>query len=82
MSDSFATPCTAKLLCPWDFPGKNTGVGCATWEAHAMYILSQLKTTMLTGSHLFKHKEYHMCYNKNKQNDKTRDKLHCKITAV
>ena len=18
----------AKLLCPWDFPGKNTGVGC------------------------------------------------------
>ena len=20
--------CTARLLCPWDFPGKNTGVGC------------------------------------------------------
>ena len=19
---------TTKLLCPWDFPGKNTGVGC------------------------------------------------------
>ena len=19
---------TARLLCPWDFPGKNTGVGC------------------------------------------------------
>ena len=27
----FATPWTvgyARLLCPWDFPGKNTGVGC------------------------------------------------------
>ena len=27
----FATPLTEKptmLLCPWDFPGKNTGVGC------------------------------------------------------
>ena len=25
-----ATPCTvaARLLCPWDPPGKNTGVGC------------------------------------------------------
>ena len=29
MSDS-ATPCTvpARLLCLWDFPGKDTGVGC------------------------------------------------------
>ena len=25
--DSFATPQTV-ALCPWDFPGKNTGVGC------------------------------------------------------
>ena len=24
----FATPWAARLLCPWDFPGKNTGVGC------------------------------------------------------
>ena len=26
----FATPWTVayRLLCPWDFPGKNTGVGC------------------------------------------------------
>ena len=23
---------SAKLLCPWDFPGKNTGVGC-----HALF---------------------------------------------
>ena len=30
MSDSFATPWTVTLqaLCPWDVPGKNTGVGC------------------------------------------------------
>ena len=28
MSDSFATPWTHQVLCPWDFPGKNTGVGC------------------------------------------------------
>ena len=24
----FATPWTAAYLCPWDFPGKSTGVGC------------------------------------------------------
>ena len=24
----FTTLCTARLLCPWDFSGKNTGVGC------------------------------------------------------
>ena len=24
----FVTPWAARLLCPWDFPGKNTGVGC------------------------------------------------------
>ena len=30
ISDSFATPWTVapKLFCPWDFPGKNSGVGC------------------------------------------------------
>ena len=28
MSDSFATPWTARLLCPWNSPGKSTGVGC------------------------------------------------------
>ena len=30
MSDSFATPWTVdhQALCPWDFPGKNTGIGC------------------------------------------------------
>ena len=24
----FVTPWTPLLLCPWSFPGKNTGVGC------------------------------------------------------
>ena len=30
VSDSFVTSGTVahRLLCPWDFPGKNTGVGC------------------------------------------------------
>ena len=30
MSNSFVTPWTmpARLLCSWDFPGENTGVGC------------------------------------------------------
>ena len=30
MSKSFVIPwtVTSKLLCPWDFPGKNTKVGC------------------------------------------------------
>ena len=30
MSDSFTTVwiIAYRLLCPWDFPGKNTGVGC------------------------------------------------------
>ena len=27
MSDSFATPWTARLFCPWNFSGKNTGEG-------------------------------------------------------
>ena len=25
---TLATPWTPRLLCPWDSPGKNTGVGC------------------------------------------------------
>ena len=30
MSDSFVTPWTVapQIPCPWDFLGKNTGVGC------------------------------------------------------
>ena len=28
VSDSFASPWTARFLCLWEFPGKNTGVGC------------------------------------------------------
>ena len=30
VSDSFSTPwaIAPRLLCPWDHPGKNTGVGC------------------------------------------------------
>ena len=28
MSDSFAPWTVARIFCPWNFPGKNTGVGC------------------------------------------------------
>ena len=28
ISDSFVTSCPTGILCPWDFPDKNTGVGC------------------------------------------------------
>ena len=28
MFNSFVTPWTARLLSPWNFPGKNIGVGC------------------------------------------------------
>ena len=26
--DACASPWTARLLCPWNFPGNNTGMGC------------------------------------------------------
>ena len=34
VSDSFATPWTeaCQVLCPWDFPGKNTGVGAISFS--------------------------------------------------
>ena len=28
MSDSFGTPWPTRFLCPWAFPGKNTGASC------------------------------------------------------
>ena len=40
MSTSFAIPwIPTRLLCPWDFPGKNSGVGCHTFSRGS----SQLK---------------------------------------
>ena len=45
---NFAATWTAKLiklLCPWDFPGKNTGVGC-----HAL--LQRIFPTQGLNSHL------------------------------
>ena len=39
MSDSFATPCTV-AHCPWDFPGKITGVACH-WLPHLHIIPEQ-----------------------------------------
>ena len=45
VSDSFATPWTPpRLLCPWDFPSKKTGVGChfllqgSSWPRDQTYV--------------------------------------------
>ena len=38
----FATP--ARLLCPWDSPGKNTGVGCSALLQGSDSIVLRLKT--------------------------------------
>ena len=35
---------SARLLCPWDFPGKNTGVGCHFLLQSAFNIYMQLET--------------------------------------
>ena len=57
--DSLATPWTIQptgLLCPWDFPGKNAGVGC-----HFLlqkYICSRLKI-------IFKKSEFFVKYKTN-----------------
>ena len=31
-----------RLLCPWDFPGKNTGVGC-----HFLYLNPEMELALL-----------------------------------
>ena len=44
MSSSLPTPEGARFLCPWNFPGKNTGMGC-----HFLLLIirkMQIKTTM------------------------------------
>ena len=38
----------ARLLCPWDFPGKNTGVDC-----HAMHAWSPASAALQVNSFLF-----------------------------
>ena len=48
MSDSFANSWTiqpSRLLCPWNFPGKNTGVGCH-------FLLQGMFSTQTSNLHL------------------------------
>ena len=65
MSNSFVTPWTVFLqapLSPWDFPGKNTGVGCCFLlqgifptqrsNLHLLYFLGGFFTTELHDSHI------------------------------
>ena len=40
------TDCSPRLLCPWDFPGKNTGVGCH-------FLLPEIFPTQRSNLHLF-----------------------------
>ena len=46
VSDSLQPLQPARLLCPWDFPGKNTGVDCH-------FILQGIFPTQGSNSHLF-----------------------------
>ena len=49
VSDSFATPCkspSGSFLCPWDSPGKNTGVGC-----HFLLLLQGIFPTCVSCTH-------------------------------
>ena len=44
-----------RLLCPWDFPGKSTGVGChCLLQNHLDNILKSRDTTLPTNVHLVK----------------------------
>ena len=45
----FATPWTTRLLRPWDFPGKSTGVGCHFLVIHyfSFYSLSVLNQVVI-----------------------------------
>ena len=43
VSDAFATPW---LLCPWSFPGKNTGVGCH-FLLHEIFPIQGLNSHLL-----------------------------------
>jgi hypothetical protein len=45
VSDSFATPWAARLLCPWDFPGKNTALG-------SHFLLQRIFPTQGSNPHL------------------------------
>ena len=48
MSDSFVTQWTepARFLCPWDFPGKNIGVGCH-FLLQGIFLTKGLKPSLL-----------------------------------
>ena len=53
VSNSFATPWTvepARLLCPWDFLGKNTDVGCH-FLLQGIFLTQELNSQLLYLSH-------------------------------
>ena len=57
----FATPWTVptRLLHPWDFPGKSTGVGCHCLLRDVFYTFKQIKKTMNIITEMQSIKLYH-----------------------
>ena len=55
---SFVTSCTVTtgFLCPWDFPGKNTGVGCH-FLLQGIFLTQELKPGLLYCSQVL----YQLC---------------------
>ena len=43
-----------RLLCPWDFPGKNTGVGCH-FLLHGIFLTQRLNLPLLHGRWILYH---------------------------
>ena len=44
----------ARLLCPWDFPGKNTGVGCHFW-LQGIFPIQGRNMSLLLGRQILYH---------------------------
>ena len=44
----------ARLLCPWDFPGKNTGVGCH-FLLQGIFPTQELNLRLLLGRWILNH---------------------------
>ena len=64
-----------RLICPWDFPGKNTGVGChfllqgifptQEWNAHhfcILYLVQPGKPHYQLLLHIYKMADLHLTY--------------------
>ena len=64
VSDSFTTPWTvpARLLCPWDSPGKNTGVGCHSLPRGSFWPRDQTQVSHVAGRQTLYHLRHQGSY--------------------